>query len=524
MTSDRRGEPTSSEPRPAGPAGLAGPAEAAHGDEDSSAAPVVATTAGDVRGVWRTEGTEPPSAAFLGIPFAEPPVGERRFLAPVPKAGWDDVLDGTAYGPTPQRGGDPETQGIPEPSIPGDSTLTVNVFSPRVAEHPLPVMVWIHGGGFTAGSPASPWYDGRAFNRDGVVSVTVSYRLGFDGFGWIPGAPHNRGVLDWMLALEWVRDNIARFGGDPRRVTIAGQSAGGGAVLTLLGMPAAQHLFHGALCLSGATADVSLVRAEAFSRRLAQTAGVQMSLEGFRGLPEDQVLAAQHQPGRRRSLDPLAGVRVVLDDGLPLGPVTDGDLLPRRTVTSLSQGIGSDKPLMLGATDDEFSNALRGYENVLRFVPAGLLLDRLGMARHARRAYRAGIREATGPGTAAVIGRYVTDRVFRAPVVRVARARAEAPTWVYRFARRSPASGLAVHCADLPYWFDCLDGPRVSRLTGEAPPQALADAMHAAAVRFVREGDPGWLTWSTHTSPTMVFGDDIGVSEDAYADVGPLTD
>ncbi len=99
------------------------------------------------------------------------------------------------------------------------------------------MLVYIHGGGFVAGSPASPWYDGAAFNRDGVVTVSVSYRLGFEGFGWIDGAPHNRGVLDWILALEWVRDNIAGFGGDPSRVTIAGQSAGGGAVLTLLGMP-----------------------------------------------------------------------------------------------------------------------------------------------------------------------------------------------------------------------------------------------------------------------------------------------
>ena len=133
----------------------------------------------------------------------------------------------------------------------------------------LPVLVYIHGGGFTGGSPASPWYDGRAFNRDGVVTVTVSYRLGFDGFGHIAGAPSNRGVRDWIAALEWVRDNIAAFGGDPSRVTIAGQSAGGGAVLTLLGMPAAQDLFHSAWALSGAIADVSRERARTLSAKLA---------------------------------------------------------------------------------------------------------------------------------------------------------------------------------------------------------------------------------------------------------------
>lgn len=490
----------------------------------SSAAPVVETTAGPVRGVWRGTADGSGSAAYLGLPFAEAPVGERRFAAPVPRAPWVGVLDCTAYGATAQRGGDPETQGIPEPSIPGDSTLNVNVFtpSPRASGGALPVMVWIHGGGFTAGSPASPWYDGRAFNRDGVVTVTVSYRLGFDGFGWIPGAPHNRGVLDWLLALEWVRDNISAFGGDPGRVTIAGQSAGGGAVLTLLGLPRAQPLFHSALCISGATADVNPSRAEAFSRRIAQNAGVEMSLDGFRSLTEEQVLAAQEQPGRSRGRDPFAGVRVVLDEGLPLGPVVDGDLLSTRTMESIASGVGSDKPLLLGAADDEFTTALLGYKNVLRFVPTSFMLDRLGMARGARAAYRAGNRESTGPGTAAVIGRYVTDRVFRAPAVRTASARADAPTWVYRFARRSPESGLAVHCADLPYWFDCLDAPQVTRLTGSVPPQSLADTMHTTAVRFVTDAHPGWARWSVEDAQAMVFDDQVRVVEHAYADVRPL--
>jgi para-nitrobenzyl esterase len=117
-----------------------------------------------------------------------------------------------------------EVTTIPEPSIPGDDILNLNVFTPRPdaangPEEQLPVLVYIHGGGYVAGSPASPWYDGVSFNRDGVVMVTVSYRLGFDGFGWLPDAPTNRGILDWLLALEWVRDNIVQFGGDPERVT-----------------------------------------------------------------------------------------------------------------------------------------------------------------------------------------------------------------------------------------------------------------------------------------------------------------
>jgi para-nitrobenzyl esterase len=199
----------------------------------------VETKTGALRGFWRTH-----SAAFLGIPLAEPPCGDLRFLAPVPVTSWRGVRDALQYGPTPQRKALAEVTTIPEPSIPGDDTLSLNVFTPRPRaanglEEPLPVLVYIHGGGYVAGSPASPWYDGVAFNRDGIVVVNLSYRLGFDGFGWLPDAPSNRGSLDWLLALEWVRDNIGQFGGDPARVTIAGQSAGGGAVITLLTMPRA---------------------------------------------------------------------------------------------------------------------------------------------------------------------------------------------------------------------------------------------------------------------------------------------
>ncbi|WP_431797054.1 carboxylesterase family protein [Microbacterium kunmingense] len=228
--------------------------------------PVITLSCGAVRGRWRGEPGDPgASAAFLGIPFAEPPVGERRFAAPVPVPPWDGVRDATAYGATAQRG-DTGITLIPEPSVEGDSTLNVNVFTPRPGDTDaaLPVLVYIHGGGFTSGSPASPWYDGRAFNRDGVVTVSISYRLGFDGFGEIPDAPTNRGVRDWLAALEWVQRHIRDFGGDPTRVTIAGQSAGGAAVLTLLGMPAAQHLFHSAWrCrrLSATSPQNSLARA-----------------------------------------------------------------------------------------------------------------------------------------------------------------------------------------------------------------------------------------------------------------------
>ena len=231
-------------------------------------APEAHTRSGRVRGAWR--GT---SAVFLGIPFAAAPVGELRFLAPAPVTPWSGVRDALAYGPTPQRRVAVGVTTIPEPAIGGDDILSVNVFTPALtpaaAAPPagLPVLVWIHGGGYWAGSSASPWYDGAAFNRDGVVVVTVSYRLGFEGFGWIDGAPLNRGILDQIAALEWVQDNIREFGGDPGRVTVGGQSAGAGSALALLSSPRTDGLFHGVIAQSPPMYGLNPATAEDIGRR-----------------------------------------------------------------------------------------------------------------------------------------------------------------------------------------------------------------------------------------------------------------
>ncbi len=494
-------------------------------------APVVTIAPGRVRGLWRGEPSAPgASAAFLGVPFAQAPVGELRFAAPVPPEPWEEIREAVEYGATAQRGAAGITL-IPEPSVPGESTLNVNVFTPAPGDPDaaLPVLVYIHGGGYTAGSPASPWYDGRGFNRDGVVTVTISYRLGFDGFGHIPGAPSNRGVRDWLAALEWVRDNIAGFGGDPSRVTIAGQSAGGGAVLTLLGMPAAQHLFHAVWALSGALADVAPERARTLCARLANLAGVAATREGFASVPEEQLLELQEKAANPDGMDPKAGVRALLDDGLPWGPMLDGDLIPRPTLESLRAGVGADKPLVLGATDDEFTMILDGAKGRLRFIPASLILGRVGIDRATCKAYLAANRAQRSKGTAAVLGRFVTDRMFRSTVVRIADIRAAASeasaTYAYRFSWRSPTREWALHCLDVPFWFDCLDADGVAAVAGETPPRALAAALHGAAAAFAREGDPGWTAWSLEVQPARVFGGDSTAPEvmpDAFASVRPL--
>jgi para-nitrobenzyl esterase len=165
----------------------------------SSATSLVTTACVPVRGARRPDG----SLRFLGIPYARPPVGALRFAAPMPPEVWTEPLDVSAYGPTAQRHLVTEVTTIPEPTIPGEGILNLNVFTPGTdPEVPLPVLVWIHGSGYVAGSAASPWYDRSAFNRDGVVLVSLGYRLGIEGFLHLDDAPDNRGVLDWIAALE----------------------------------------------------------------------------------------------------------------------------------------------------------------------------------------------------------------------------------------------------------------------------------------------------------------------------------
>ena len=336
------------------------------------------TTAGRVRGRRRDDG----SIAFLGIPFAEPPVGELRFAAPVPHRPWEGVRDALEFGATPKHHDPAEITLIPEPAIAGESTLNVNVFTPDLAGA-APVLVYIHGGGYVAGSPASPWYDGAAFARDGIVTVVISYRLGFDGFGWIEDAPSNRAVRDQLLALEWVRDNIRSFGGDPSRVTIAGQSAGGSAVLTLMAVPAARGLFHAAYAMSAPDAVVTAERAERLGRRLAELGGVTPTRAGLATLDEYRVFELQDLTSKPADANPAAAAAQMLSDVLAWAPSIDGELLHERPLDAIRGGASSDIPLVIGATDDEFSMALDGAAKKLRWIPVGLALGRMGIPRRA---------------------------------------------------------------------------------------------------------------------------------------------
>ncbi|MFF7476955.1 carboxylesterase family protein [Streptomyces sp. NPDC008092] len=438
-------------------------------------------------GVWRGE-----SAAFLGIPFAEAPVGDLRFALPRRRAAWTDRRTMTAYGPTPQRRPMAEVTTIPEPSIPGAGTLNLNIFTPAPGDRSarLPVMVWVHGGGFYAGSPASPWYDGRSFNRDGVVTVTLSYRLGIEGFGWLADAPSNRGLHDIIAGLEWVAENIEWFGGDPARTTIAGQSAGGAAVLCLLAAPRARGLFARA-AVTSAVPSVALHASHVEDgKRLAELAGVEPTRAGWAEVEGERLPAIEQRTVRRASPlapdHPLAGtVECALVDRhvrLPFTPAVDEDLLSDFRSTDWSF---STTPLMVGRTADEFV-----APGVLAPETPELAAWLDSVTDGPVEPWLAVSRDSVDP-----TGRLMTYLDVRRPAedIAVGRHRAgSAATWLYDYRVRSAITKTAMHCHDLPFVWDLLDSVGVGDALGDAPPRWVADDLHRAWVDFVSTGSPGW--------------------------------
>lgn len=481
---------------------------------------VVQTTYGQVQGFWRDG-----SAAFLNLPYAMDPVGALRFEAPVPPDGWAGIRPALEYGPTPQRRTLSAVTTIPEPSIPGTGTLNLNVFTPTVPAGPgagpepghgpgheqgllLPVLVWIHGGGFVGGSPASPWYDGAAFNRDGVVVVTISYRLGFDGFGWLPDAPLNRGMLDWIAALKWVRSNIAAFGGDPDKVTLGGQSAGGGAVMSLRSSPLAEGLFSQALIMSGAPLTVDMEAAKSTTARIAAALNVPVSKAGFQSVTEEAVLDAQMVPfpdfsgsAAEQALDRARFVTT----SLVLGPITEDD-------DAVLDGGGS-VPTLLGTTRDEFAGFIRPAAKAVDVLPATQALERVGASTRLAAEYA---ERSAGTPTSRTVENYLSDLTFRRFVPQVA-GQATAPVWTYQFQWEPPAAGYSGHCVDLPFAFGLLDADGVEAALGANPPVALAASMHAGIAGFCKAGNPGWTPYGEHGT-TMIFDDVSGeASSDPYS-------
>lgn len=489
---------------------------------------IVDTRTGRLRGDAREGVTR-----FLGIPYAAPFDGAGWFLPAEPPAPWSGVRDALVLGPTVPK---PGYQGsvaeilTAEPDFPGPECLNLNVWTPDVAGS-APVFVWIHGGAFRNGSGRSPYYDGAAFARDGVVCVTLNYRLGALGFLDTGDEHTNLGLRDQLAALRWVQDNIAAFGGDPARVTVAGESAGGMSVGSLLGSPHAEGLFGQAVLQSGA-GHHALTRetAQTVTRALAAKLGIEPTREAFAGVPDNELISASTALDAEIQANPDPAVWGELTTNVMIfEPVIDGDVVPRLPIESIRAGAGSGVRVLVGANADE----------ALFFLVPGGLIDYLPEQALEPTAAKYGLPDPAGavaayravepdaaPGT--IFARIMADWFFGIPAVRIAEARTGgADTFVYRFDEPSTALGGrlgACHAVELAFVFDNLAAEGVTNLTGPAPSQEVADETHAAWVRFTRGDDPGWAPYGAERTVRVFGGPHDGVVTDPGAGIRALWD
>ncbi|MCU1481157.1 MAG: carboxylesterase [Subtercola sp.] len=476
------------------------------------------TSSGAVKGTARDDGT----LEFLGVPFAEPPVGELRFQPPALRAPWSGVREATGYGPTaPQPAGEgPVGELLPNRIEVGDDYLNLNVWSPGLGGA-APVMVFIHGGAFSTGSGSVSTYNGEAFARDGVVLVTINYRLGADGFFWVGEGVPNLGLLDQVAALEWVRDNIAAFGGDPANVTVFGESAGAMSVVTLMAMPRAKGLFHRAIAESGAGVSViSPGSAKKVAARMGEILGVEPTRAAIADVPHDVLLAAAAQLGAEISKRPRKKLwGDVARNLMTFEPIVDGDVLPGIPEDLIAAGASNDVALLIGTNADEAN---------LFFVPTGAaqsmspIVARLfAWVYGARRpgTVRRYKRNRPGANGGTLASAILTDGFYRMPALRLAEAHPDA--YVYEFAWQSPAfDGRlgASHAMELPFVFDTLDDPAAAAMLAGRHPHELATEMHATWVRFAKTGDPGWPHYTAQSRASMRFDSSSRLTVDDRAD------
>jgi para-nitrobenzyl esterase len=490
---------------------------------------IVETTSGKIEGVFRKG-----LYKFCGVPYAVPPVGERRWLSPAPPKPWSGTRPTKEFAPNaPQTSMEVPFLEPPGKQPQSEDCLYLNIWTPGLDDAKRPVMVWIHGGGFSTGAGSWVLYNGRTLSTRGdVVVVTINYRLGALGFlnlneitrGKIP-ATGNEGLLDQVLALEWVRDNISRFGGNSDNVTIFGESAGAMSIGMLLAMPRARGLFHRAILESGAAHHVnSLEHAEKVGTIFFDILGLKPTdADKLRSLTEQQILNAQTEL-MARARDP----KLAIGD-LPLRPVVDGNVIPELPIRAIASGSADNVPILIGTNRDEWKIFAILDKNLPSLSEAGLLRrcqhlipdgDVTGLVE----AYRQARSQSNFPVTPAeLLTAIQSDRIFRLPAIRLAEAhyRRQQPTYMYLFDWASPLRNVnlgACHALELGFVFGTLDD--IFTGSGEEA-QALARKIQDAWVSLARHGNPSsesmgnWKLYSERRE-TMVLGKQCMMVEAPY--------
>ncbi|MCP5144147.1 MAG: carboxylesterase/lipase family protein [Gammaproteobacteria bacterium] len=485
--------------------------------------PVAATTAGRVRGMRRLDGT----LAYYGIPYGGDTSGSNRFLPPQAPAPWRDVRDTIALGlRSPQIDGPiiPEVGATDRHEPMGEDCLMLNVFTPDTARGDRPVMVWLHGGGYSVGSGGFLLYDGGNLARtQDVVVVTVNHRLNVFGYLHVAdiggdkfAQSANVGMQDIVAALTWVRENIVNFGGNPDNVTIFGQSGGAGKVCTLTAMPSAKGLFHRAIAMSGSaiTGTPASVASDAAQKMLRALNISGNDIGALQQVPMDKMLSTMQSVG-----------------GLPLSPVVDGRILPANGYEPNAPEVSADVPMMVGSTVNEttfFLNTPLDPMDDAALMAA--LKQQPGVTDDSRAqrvvdTYRQTHRGISNVELLQVFG---SDLRFRRGVLTTAERRAalnRAPMFVYYFTWKSPVRDGklgAFHCVDIPFAFNNVD-LCTAMVGAEQDRYALAQNVSSAFAEFARNGRPAasdlpsWTAFDSTNRSTMLFGNESRVVTDPNA-------
>ena len=473
----------------------------------------------------RVRGTEVAGInIFKGIPYGASTAGQNRFMPPVVPTKWAGVRDAIAYGASaPQRepgvGRNASPLAVAAAGLPTESEdcLVLNVWTPALNDgRKRPVMFWCHGGGFVTGSGSSPVTEGANLAKRGdVVVVTINHRLNVLGFTSLEeaGGPEfagsgDAGMLDIVFALEWVRDNITRFGGDPGNVMIFGQSGGGRKVATLLAMPSAKGLFHRATIESGAT--LKLVEREQGARvaqELMSTLGIAKGqARELQKLPLDKIMSAYFQVVRRMNVDQMTQ---------GFSPLVDGKFIPQHPFHPVASSVSADVPLMLGSTRTELTSSARAEDFELSDAEMRSRIRAL-LGAHADNAIQVYQKANNGASASDLYFLIASDYRYSGPVMKIAERRAalgKGPVYLYYFRWETPAEGgrlKSPHTIEIPFAFDNVKA--AARLTGGGPEaMALADKVSDAWIAFARTGNPNtpklprWTAFNATDRPTMVI-------------------
>ncbi len=487
-------------------------------------APQVDTELGRIIGIER-DGV----SLFKGIPYAKGPEGDSRFRPPLPHDGFSGSFDATKYGPMARQNVWALEKMIGADNFPqSEDCLTLNIWTPST-EGSLPVMFWIHGGAFLTGSGAVPWYNGErlAKLRD-VVVVTINYRLGVFGFGYLGEIGGEEfassgicGLLDQVAALEWVRKHIAAFGGDPQQVTVFGESAGAMSIGALLGLPQAKGLFKRAILQSGACANLSFrdVASETTEKLIDALGYRPDQIERLLEAPAEDLLRAQEE------IDEIDGTRLTFQ------PVVDRVNFTDHPFCSVQEGSSARVDLIVGTNLEEMK--LFGLAD-----PELMSIDEARMLAMARKFVGergpeivAEYRRMLGSVSLAEVWQaIITDYVFRIPAIRLAEAQAEhANVYSYLFSWKSPAFGGLLgscHVMEIPFAFDNIARAGAEMFLGSGDDrQPLASSMSGSWAKFASTGVPSeaslpeWPAYNQDDRQTMIFDTECRVESDPYGDM-----